>query len=154
MLDWIMDPQRLNVILNLVGILLGGGALAAVLSHWRGLRALDDAKLVDIRKHYADEIKSLRDRDEKRDQAMRDLEKHWREMIKLADARHQECVDEREELRDQMNALKVELEGVKAQLRAQATDRVLLLEERCVKPSEEAPHSLAAAQRMKAGEGK
>ena len=150
-----MDPARLNTILNLIGILLGGGALAAVLSHWRGLRALDDAKLVDIRKHYADELASLRARDEKRDGAMRELEKHWREMISLADARHAECVAERDELRDQLNLLKVELEGVKAQIRASSTDRVLLMEENCGKPSQEAPHSLAAAKRLKKnGNGK
>lgn len=154
MWDWIMDPQRLNTILNLIGILLGGGALAAFLTHWRGLRALDDSKLVDIRKHYADELKRLSDRDEHRDAAMRDLEKHWREMIKLADARHAECVDEREELRGHLNDLRVELEGLKAQLRASSTNRVLLLEERCATPSEEAPHSLAAARRLKSGEGK
>lgn len=155
MWNWLMDPIRLNTVLNVLGLLLGGGALAAVLSHWRGLRALDDANLVDIRKHYAEEIAALRARDEKRDEAMRELEKHWREMINLADKRHAECVAERDELRDQLNALKVELEGVKAQMRAASTDRVLLMEENCGKPGQDAPHSLAAARRLKEnGNGK
>lgn len=149
-----MDAGTVNAVLNLAGILLGGSALGVLLTHRRGILGLENADVADIRKHYAAELNQMRARDEVRDKAMRDLEKHWREMITLADQRHAECVAERDELRDQLNELKSELAGVKEQLRAQATDRVLLLEERCVKPSEEAPHSLAAAQRLKgAGNG-
>jgi hypothetical protein len=146
-----MDTQTFNVILNLLGIVLGGGALGVILTHWRGVKGLDQADVADIRSHYAAELGAMRDRDEKRDEAMRALEKHWREMIKLADERYSECQREREELRDELAAVKRELEGVKAQIRSQATDRVLLMEENCGKPGEIAPHSLAAAKRLKEG---
>jgi predicted nucleic acid-binding Zn-ribbon protein len=146
-----MDTQTFNVILNLLGIVLGGGALGVILTHWRGVKGLDQADVADIRSHYAAELGAMRDRDEKRDEAMRALEKHWREMVNLADSRYSECQREREELRDELAEVKRELNGVKAQLRAQATDRVLLMEENCGKPGEIAPHSLAAAKRLKEG---
>jgi uncharacterized protein (DUF3084 family) len=144
-----MDTQTLNVVLNLAGIILGGGALGVILTHWRGVKGLDQADVADIRGHYAKELEAMRERDEKRDEAMRALEKHWREMVNLADSRYSECQREREELRDELAEVKRELNGVKAQLRAQATDRVLLMEENCGKPGEIAPHSLAAAKRLK-----
>jgi septal ring factor EnvC (AmiA/AmiB activator) len=149
MWNWIMDPAKVNTFLNLIGILLGGGALAAVLSHWRGLKAMDAADIADVRRHWAEEVAALRRRDDERDETIRGLEKHWREMINLADQRYTECQAERDELRSELAAVKRELEGVKAQIRASSTDRVLLMEENCGKPSEEAPHSLAAAKRLK-----
>jgi predicted nucleic acid-binding Zn-ribbon protein len=160
-MNWFtMDTSTLNVILNVLGIVLGGGALGVILTHWRGVKGLDQADVADIRSHYAAELGAMRDRDEKRDEAMRALEKHWREMVNLADSRYSECQREREELRDELAevkrehrdelaAVKHELSGLQAQLRAASTDRVLLMEENCPKPSETAPHSLAAAKRLK-----
>jgi hypothetical protein len=146
-----MDTQTLNVMLNLLGIVLGGGALGVILTHWRGVKGLDQADVADIRGHYAKELEAMRERDDKRDEAMRALERHWREMVNLADQRYAECQREREELRDELAIVKRELGGLQAQLRAASTDRVLLMEENCGKPGEIAPHSLAAAKRLKEG---
>lgn len=149
-MNWFsMNAQTLNVVLNLLGILLGGGALGVILTHWRGIRTLDDAKEAGIRGHWADEVRALRERLDSADKRYVDLlerfDQHREEAdrrYKQATAYHDQCVAERNELRN-------ELEGVKRQLAAQATDRVLLMEENCGKPGVEAPHSLAAARRLK-----
>lgn len=57
-----MKPEQVNILLNLLGIILGGGALGVVLTHYRGMRTLDNAKEADIRDHYAGEVKELRER--------------------------------------------------------------------------------------------
>ena len=144
-----LTPGQVNLALNLLGVLLGGGALGVVLSHFRGMRQLTGQDEADIRGHWAAEVKALRERLDASDKRYMDLIRTFDEYREQANERykqatqyHDDCVAERNELRN-------EIEGLKAQIRAQATDRVLLMEENCGKPSETAPHSLAAAQRLK-----
>lgn len=120
--------------------------LGLIFRHLQTMKKLALGDTADIRDHYAKEVERLTAKLAMRDSQFSELEKHLRAMSKASDERHDECVRERELLRE-------ELSGIKAQLRAQATDRVLILEERCAKPSEEAPHSLAAAQRLKESGG-
>jgi hypothetical protein len=145
---WIMDPSRLNVVLNLLGIALGGGALGVILTHWRGIRTLDDAKEAGIRIHWADEVKRLTERADAADRRYVELLEKFdahreqsEQRYQQAIAYHDQCVAERAELRH-------ELEGLKRQLAAQSTDRVLVMEENCDN-IRNAPHSLAAAKRLK-----
>ena len=149
MWNWLMDPSRVNIVLNLLGIALGGGALGVILTHWRGMRTLDDAKEASIRDHYAKEVEQMRARLDAADKRYVDLLEKFDEHREEANRRyiqaveyHDLCVAERTELREA-------IEGLKAQLRAASTDRVLLMEENCGKPSESAPHSLGAAKRLK-----
>jgi hypothetical protein len=152
MWSWLMDPTRLNLLLNFASVILGGGLVAAILTHSRGLKQLTGAEEADIRGHWASEVKALRERLDAGDKRYMDLLEKFdehREQSELryqqAVAYHDQCVAERAELRSEM-------EGLKRQLAAQSTDRVLLMEENCGKPSLEAPHSLAAAKRLKEGD--
>jgi hypothetical protein len=100
----------------------------------RGLRNTDQA---DIRDHYAQEVAALRDQ-------LLTMEQHYRNMLEQSDKRHDEC----EVARSQMRA---ELDGLKRQMAAASADRLLVLEERTC-PSDVAPHSTAAAKRIKGSE--
>jgi hypothetical protein len=143
-----MDPSRLNLLLNFASVILGGGLVAALLTHWRGIKQLTGAEESDIRGHWAAEVKALRDRLDGADDRYLELLKRFDEHREQSELRykqalsyHTECVAERNELRN-------ELEGLKRQIAAQATDRVLVMEENCDN-IRNAPHSLAAAKRLK-----
>lgn len=79
------------------------------------------------------------------------VEKHLREMVGVSDQRHEECEESRRAMRREMDGMHDEITGLKRQVIAQSADAVLRLDAR---PSEVAPHSVAAAKRIKEnGEG-
>lgn len=90
-------------------------------------KEVDDKDIADIRDHYADEVRQLRD------QLQRQSERHFnerqsdlqrfredltlaetrhRETLLVADRAHQECVDVREKLNEQVTKLKSQVEGL------------------------------------------
>ena len=55
-----MDTGYLNLLLNLVTVVVSGGALGIILRYRQGMRGLANTDTADIRDHYAEEVKSLR----------------------------------------------------------------------------------------------
>lgn len=151
-----------------------GGTFAAVLGFiikWRGqtlnsddqIRRLMAEELDRVRKSYSEEaerlresynaeVKRLTDKLDKKDEAFERVEKHWRDMLDSSDRRHEECEEARRELRDELEEMHVEIRGLKVQIVEASAGKVVLLEGNGghPKPSEVAPHSLAAAKRLKA----
>lgn len=111
------------------------GVVALVIAFWRrgvSLKGLANANEADLRDHYAQEVEAMRAQ-------LMAMEKHYREMLAQSDRRHEECEEARREMRD-------ELAGLRDQLRLQAANRVIAMEESGTKPSE---HVVAAAHRVK-----
>lgn len=81
-----------------------------------------------LRTHFGEELKRLA------------------ESAKESDRRHNECEAAKSELRRELDKMHEEIIGLRAQIRSQAVDRVLLLEERCAQPS---PAVADAARRVK-----
>jgi hypothetical protein len=102
----------------------------------KGLRNADEA---DIRDHYAQEVEALRGQ-------LLSMERHYREMLEKSDRRHEECEAAR-------SAMRQEIDGLKRQIPGLSADRLLILEQNGP-PSEIAPHSFAAAKRIKGENGK
>lgn len=140
-----IDPGFVNVALNIGGLLLGGTALGVVLRYKLGQQKLAADSEADIRDHYADEVKALREKLNLQEQYFRGLETHLRGLIDESDRRHSECEAARVEDRRERSRMQDEIDGMKAQIRAASTDRVLRME----KDPPEAPHSRAAAHRVK-----
>lgn len=120
----------------------------------KGLKNADDA---DIRDHYALEVAAMREKLDRQEAHFRTLEKHLREMLETSDKRadesdrrHEECERARQEMRREMDALHSEIRGLHDKIRSYSTDSLLMLEQRG-KPGEVAPHSVAAAKRIKNG---
>lgn len=109
---------------------------------WRGQTMADDA---DIRDHYAQEVAALRGKLDGQEAHFLSLESHWRTILEASDRRHQECEEARQAMRREINAMHEEIAGLKAQIRAASTDRVLRMEEKPPK----APHARASAKRVK-----
>lgn len=130
MSGFVLGASQLNVILNVVTILLGGGALGIILKYKLGSRKLDLEGEEAIRDHYAQEVKRYADE------------------VERVTARQLECEDRETKLRARVTELEDQVRGLKDQVRLQAADHVIELEER-PPPSESAPHSLAAAKRIK-----
>ena len=57
-----MSVSLLNVLLNIVTVLLTGGALGIVLRYRQGMRSLANVDAADIRDHYAEELQRVIDR--------------------------------------------------------------------------------------------
>lgn len=127
----------------------------------------------DIRDHYADEVAALRKRLDEAGQrnvlaqtqieeryktlltvaetryrtATAEIEEHYKGALKAAEQRHDECVADRDALRNEVRALYDEVAGLRRQITTQATDRVLALGQAGAEPPSE--HVLGAAERMK-----
>lgn len=123
--------------------------IGIVLRYRLGWRKLSDADDADIRDHYALEVAALRGKLDNQEAHFLSLESHWRTILEGSDRRHQECEDARSLLRLEINKMHEEIAGLKAQIRAASTDRVLRMEEE--PPA--APHARAAAKRLKGWEG-
>lgn len=117
--------------------------LGVILRHLQVMKRLALGDTADIRDHYAEELKRKNEQDAAREKQFMELERHLREMATLSDERYAECVSERDGLR-------TDLESLKLQFKAASVDRLLTLEGR---PSEIAPHSTAAAKRIKENGG-
>lgn len=121
------------------------GLVAAFLKFglgWRKQTLGDDA---DIRDHYAQEVAALRGKLDGQEAQFLSLEKHWREILEGSDRRHQECEEARQSMRREINKMHEEIAGLRSQIRAASTDRVLRMEE----DPPPAPHARAAAKRVK-----
>lgn len=114
--------------------------IGIVLRYRLGTRRLTNEESADIRDHYAAEVGAMRDQ-------LMAMERHYRDMLDKSDSRHAECEKARVELRGTVNELTNKIEGLERQLKAVATDRVLILEGTPV--ADKAPHSMAAAKRIK-----
>lgn len=112
--------NTLNVILNILSLLLGGGALIGVLRYLNNRQAIRNADTADIRDHYADEVTQLRSQ-------LVALEKHYREMLVASDRRHAECEEARTEMRGRISELEDHVRGLEAQMRRYSSDTVLKL---------------------------
>lgn len=109
---------------------------------WRKQTLGDDA---DIRDHYAQEVAALRGKLDGQGAHFLSLEKHWRDILEGSDRRHQECEEARQAMRREINKMHEEIAGLRTQIRAASTDRVLRMEE----DPPPAPHARAAAKRVK-----
>lgn len=152
-----VTQEQLNIVLNLAGVVLGGGALGVVLSHFRGMRTLTDAETADIRKHYAAElaravaeIAALRQRIDEQDKRYMDFQKEADERQEASNKRwrqaneyHEQCLAERAEMRQ-------EIEGLKTQLKRYSANALMILEDdpEHPKPSSKAPEAVASASRV------
>lgn len=147
-----MDANRINLLLNILTVLIGGGALGIVLKYRLGTKKLTLDSEEAIRDHYAKEVARLTEKLEAETKNFREtiqaMEAHYRRMLEDSDRRHEECQRDRESLRAEVRKLERHVEGLEAQIRNYSTDRLLMLESRAP-PSESAPHSLAAAKRLK-----
>lgn len=109
---------------------------------WRKQGFDNDA---DIRDHYAQEVAALRGKLDGQEAHFLSLEAHWRTILEGSDRRHQECEDARQQLRSELSKMHEEIAGLKSQIRAASTDRVLRMED----DPPAAPHSRAAAKRVR-----
>jgi biopolymer transport protein ExbB/TolQ len=117
---------------TLVWVVINGGL------GWRKLRNADES---DIRDHYADEVKALREKLNRQEQHFMALETHWREMVDASDRRHEECEAARQTLRVELSAMHDEIAGLKRQIAASSADTVIRLGD--------APLAQESAERVK-----
>jgi len=112
-----------------------------------GVRNTDEA---DIRDHYAEEVKQLREQlngqgERHRNQILA-IEQRHREQMDAAERRHDDCVKIREELRDQVSALKDLVAGLRRVIvQASASQAISIAG---TKPGEVPEDILAAALRV------
>lgn len=123
--------------------------LTMALRYRLGMRKLDIGERGDIRDHYANEVKTLREKLNTQEEHFRNIERYWREMLEDSDRRHEECEEARRELRREIDKMHDEIRGLNRQITELSTDKLLILEKQSVdlKPSDIAPHSVAAAHR-------
>lgn len=140
------DSGTLNVILNVITVLLGGGALGIILKYRLGTKKLGMDSEEAIRDHYAKEVARFQG-------TMQSMEGHYRRMLEDSDRLHEECRVDREKLRseltgmhDQIRTHKEEIEGLKLQLKRYSADKVLLLDSDAKK---KAPLAVKSAKRVK-----
>lgn len=127
--------------------------VGVVLTHLRGLRKLkiearqvdinavqvDKTDGADIRDHYAEEVRQLRE------QLNGQGERH-RLAQEASDRRHEECVREREILRDQVRALKDLVSGLRRIITQASASRAIRIAGE--EPGEIPEDILAAAERV------
>lgn len=120
MFDW---PSLTGTV---AGWVTAGGVttIAAILAYvyiWRGRIAVDAKRVAneneaDIRDHYADEVRQLRQQLERQStrhgRVLRVAEGRARQAALDAEARHEQCVRDRDELRDKVWALKDQVSGL------------------------------------------
>jgi hypothetical protein len=119
--------------------LFSAATLTAVLTfviRWRGQSFGSEERL---RADMGRELAALRDQ-------LIALERHYRDMLRESDRRHEECQLDRQRLQERVRHLEQEVTGLHAQIRAASTERVLVMEKNC---PPQPLHSTAAAHRVK-----
>lgn len=146
-----MSAQTINIVINLLGVLLGGGAIGMVLRFMNKRQELHNADVADIRDHYAAELAALREKLNSQEEHFQRMEMHWREMLENSDRRHEECEKTRAELRRELDKMHTELAGLQRQIASYSSDQLLVMEREADPrpPSERAPEATAAAGRVK-----
>lgn len=143
-----LDNGQLNVFLNILTVLLGGGALGIILKYRLGTKKLTLDSEEAIRDHYAKEVSRLATKLDEETKAFRatieGLETHYRTMLTASDQRHEECQKDRVVLRSEINKMHDEIRGLKRKMLQNSTDAALLLNDEI-----EAPHAKAAAPRVR-----
>ena len=150
-----MNPTTVNLILNFLGVILGGGALGVVLAFINKRQQLRNEDEADIRDHYATEVMALREANIK-------LEEHFRKMIADIEERHEndrslwerrwrQSEEDHEQCRKERSAFREEIDGLKQQLKMYSADHVIVLEREndTRPPSERAPAAAKSAERVK-----
>jgi predicted RNase H-like nuclease (RuvC/YqgF family) len=129
-----MNVGTVNIALNLLGILLGGGALVGVLRYLNNRQSIRNADEADIRDHYAEELKGLRAKLAEQELGFQNLENHLREQLKRSDQRHEECETARDAARKEINLLhkqvrdhQAEIDGLKRQIVRYSAEGVIEL---------------------------
>lgn len=96
-------------------------------------QAQSDARDADIRDHYADEVRQLRDKLDKQNDQFRadlnELESRYRRALDESEKRHQQCMDDRDILRQRVTLLEDELRGLIRVITQASIDRVLMIHE-------------------------
>lgn len=115
--------------------LFTGGTFAAAFRfvlRWRG-QSIDRAERL---------IDALGKRLDAKDEAILQLEKHWRDMSDQADRRYEECVKERDSDRAEIEVLRNEIRGLVRIIAQASSDKVLKL------GATMSSEALAAAERV------
>jgi len=143
-----MDWGIFNALLNFLAVILSGGALAVVLTYRYRMRKLEVDKEASDRTADTLEIENLRT-------ALRELEKHYRDMLKQADDRHAEadarhrlCQQRAEDMAEEVRVLRGEVAGLHRQIVELSTDRLVHLTEKGC-PSDVAPYSVESIERVR-----
>lgn len=152
------------------------GVVTLITMYWRrgiAIRKLgiekaiaDNVDAADIRDHYADEVQKLRDRLDKQAESFRgrldEIDGHYRDIIskleqryteasKAAQIRHEECMADRDKLRNEVSILRNEINGLVRVITQASIDRVIALGDDV---SDEIKEAAARAQAYIAEEGK
>ena len=98
-----MEASSLNVFLNIVTVLLTGGALGIVLRYRQGMRALANVDAADIRDHYAEELARVIER-------------------------QRQCEEREAKLRERVRELENDILGLINIIRQASADKVLRLD--------------------------
>lgn len=140
-----MTPSTINIILNLLGIVLGGGALVGVLRFLNNRQSIRNADEADVRDHYAEILTGLR---AERDAA----DERYNAALAAADRRLADCEDWANKSRDVVKILREkvddqqqEIDGLKRQIVRYSAHQAVLLDEQGEGPSEEV---VSAARRV------
>jgi predicted nucleic acid-binding Zn-ribbon protein len=156
-------PAFFGTLPGWVTALSSGGILACLVRRELGLKKLEieaqqvnvtarqveDARDADIRDHYADEVKALREalqqQSKRHNDALDALEARHQRVHDAAAARQEKCEAEREKLATLVRDIQEELHGVRAQVRANSAEQVVLL---AASNEPVPPHALEAAKRI------
>jgi dsDNA-specific endonuclease/ATPase MutS2 len=121
--------------------LFSGATLIGVLTfitRWRGQSIGSEEKL---REDMGRELGALR-------KQLLELERHYRDMLRESDRRHEECQTDRTRLQERVRHLENEVNGLHRQIARYSSERVLELDNDC--PSAKV---VAAARRVKDNNG-
>lgn len=131
-------PQWLTALTGLAGLTW---AFLRFGLGWRGQTMADEA---NIRDHYAKEVAAMRLELNQQEKNFRAVETHLRTLLEASDRRHEECEAARADSRREVEALHLEIEGMRRQMIRYSAEGVLVL-------SEQTPSAAvtAAAERVK-----
>lgn len=148
-------PEFLGTIPGWITAISSSGVLGVAAYFLLGRQKLTNADEADIRDHYAEELVALRkaletagERHARRERLFLIRERHQetrhRELLQEGERRHQECVEAREQLRDQGRELKDIVAGLIGIIRQASASQAILLGD------EASAFVLAAAERVHA----
>jgi chromosome segregation ATPase len=139
-----VDASTINVVLNAVAVLFGGGILGVILAHKRGMIGLSNADKADIRDHYDKELTRLAEALAASEIRHISAEGHLAARLADAESRQRACEEREQELRKRVADLEDEVTGLKRQVARYSAEQVVLLE-KDEHPSEDV---LSAAERV------
>jgi phage shock protein A len=123
-----VDASTLNVILNSIAVLFGGGILGVILAHKRGMIGLSNADKADIRDHYDSELTRLAEQLAAAEARHESTEDRLSARLATAEDRQRACENRERELRKRVADLEDEVTGLKRQVARYSAEQVVLLE--------------------------